>query len=70
MINLIGLRSSGGSGGGTSIGNGAARTNGNGLNLSSKDVTVTYQGETMTLQKFVDTLANDVVTKRLKADRV
>lgn len=70
MINLIGLRSSGGSGGSTSIGNGAARTSGNGLNLSSKDVTVTYQGSTMTLQEFVDTLANDVVTKRLKADRV
>ena len=70
MINLIGLRSSGGSGGSTSIGNGAARTNGNGLNLSPKNVTVTYQGRTMTLQEFVNTLAEEIVTKKLSADWV
>ena len=70
MINLIGLRSSGGSGGSTSIGNGAASTNGSGLNLSSTQVTVSYQGKTMTLQAFVNALAEEIVTKRLSADTV
>ena len=70
MINLIGLKSSGGSGGGTSIGNGAASTNGSGLNLSPTQVTVSYQGKTMTLQAFVNALAEEIVTKKLNADWV
>lgn len=70
MINLIGLSSSGGSGGGTSIGNGAASTNGSGLNLSPTQVTVSYQGKTMTLQAFVNALAEEIITKRLNAEWV
>lgn len=70
FIDLVGLTSRGGSGGGTSIGNGAASTNGSGLNLSPTQVTVSYQGQTMTLQAFVNALAEEIVTKRLNAEWV
>lgn len=70
FIDLVGLTSRGGSGGGTSIGNGAASANGSGLNLSPTQVTVSYQGESMTLQAFVNALAEEIVTEKVKADKI